>query len=78
MTLSTVKNMGLAKQEKYWWLKTDLTTSKRCRRGTDTIFTFTTTVWNDWMDLQIYHWLCLIRMLQARLEIGDLEGLSIS
>ena len=30
------------------------------------------------MDLQVDCWLCLIGMLQARLEIGDWEGLSIS
>ena len=41
-------------------------------------FTFTTTGWNNWTDLQIDCWLCLIRMLQVRLEIGDLEVSSIS
>ena len=78
MTVSTVKTMGLGKQETCWWRKTDLTTCKQWRTGTDTTFTFTTTGWNDWTDLQIDRWLCLIRMLQARLGIGDLEGLSIS
>ena len=46
--------------------------------GTDTTFKFTTTGWNDWTDLKIDHWLCLIGMLQARLETDDLEGLRIS
>ena len=46
--------------------------------GTDTTSTFTTTGWSNWTDLQIDCWLCLIRMLQVRLEIGDLEGSSIS
>ena len=59
-------------------VKADLTTSKRWRTGTDTTFTFTTTGWNDWTDLQADCWLCLIGMLQARLVIGDWEELSIS
>ena len=46
--------------------------------GTDTTFKFTITGWNDWTDLKIDYWLCLIGMLQARLETDDLEGLSIS
>ena len=70
--------MGLTKQETCWWRKTDLTTCEQWCTGIDTAFTFTTTGWNDWTDLQLDCWLCLIRMLQARLEIGDLEGLSIS
>ena len=78
VTVSTVKNMGLAKQETCWWQKMDLTTCKQWCTGTDTTFTFTTTGLNDWTDLQIDCWLCLIRILQARLEIGNLKGLSIS
>ena len=58
--------------------RTNLTTCKQWRTGTITTFTFTATGWNDWTDLQTDCWLCLIGMLQARLEIGDWEGLSIS
>ena len=39
---------------------------KQLHTGTDTTFTFTATGWNDWADLQIDHWLCLIGMLQSR------------
>ena len=53
MTVSTVKNAGLTKQETCWWQKRDLTTCKRWHTGTDTTFKFTTTGSNDWTDLQI-------------------------
>ena len=52
----------------------DLTTCKRWCTDTDTTFTFITTGWNDWSDLQTDCWLCLIGLLQARLEIGNWEG----
>ena len=57
LTVSTVKNMGLAKQETCWWRKTGLTTYKRWHTGTDTTYTSTTTGWNQWTDLQTDGWL---------------------
>ena len=70
--------MGLAKQETCWKRKNDLNTCKRWHTDTDKTFTFTVASWNDSTGLQIDRWLCLIGMLQARLEIRNLEGLSTS